>query len=901
MSGKVVAYAALMCILCGGLFAAAEPAFVPGNTRSLKGGAGRSHGPAIQSAARQKPSWPPQRPIRQRPAARTHDLCHRGGRFGDAFMVDTGIVYVPSSSSQYSCGAASNGDGWRVMWWDENYYAAYTSGVGPDGSVLDGAGKVVEGQGGYGPFGTRSIVGTGSGFIAVWTQDYYGIWASRLDSTGGLIDSFLVYENGNEQEEPAIAFDGDSTCLVVWTEYIGNGDIYAIRVTTGGRVLDQQPIPVANQSAQDEMTPVVAFGQGVYLVAWTSASQGWFTWATAKAVRVAEDGAVIDTAVFLRHDATSMQAYPAVAFGDSCFLVSWSEGIEQPDVYAQRLSASGARVDTTAVQLSSGPDYDLMSSIGFGGTRYLVMWEEDDPAGDNSSLRGRRMTSDGVLLDSGLIRWGLDGYDCQSPSVSADQANFLVALTTYDTMHYREAVCCVRIDPDGAVLDTGIFFGLTADAQYYPSGASDGNQFLASWLESRGTGSVVSAARISADGRMVDPVGFTVCSAAGYKSYLSTAYGDSIYLMAWQDQSGSGSIYCARVTSDGRSLDPDGIVVSNTGSYAYSVDVASDGRNFLVVWEDYRSGVNNIYAARISPTGVVLDPDGFAVAAADTFYDEAPVVCFPGPNYLVVWGGNNINNWETNIYGALVNPAGQVVKQRFAVCDQMGDQYTPSVASGPTNSLVVWQDESTYPTTICAARVRSDGVVLDPGGVSVDSSLDSDVSALVNASETGFNVLCRCYDYNWDTTHFSMAQIDTAGHVSQRGEWFALPGSDDGFDAVSCGGAQLLLFSFLADDAQGRYHAVDRLWGRLGDFSGIEQAVGRQPSRVPGGATIVHGVLFVPRSLDPSLARPLLDVSGRKVLDLKPGANDVSRLAPGVYFVGLASNGKPAAKVVLTR
>jgi hypothetical protein len=29
----------------------------------------------------------------------------------------------------------------------------------------------------------------------------------------------------------------------------------------------------------------------------------------------------------------------------------------------------------------------------------------------------------------------------------------------------------------------------------------------------------------------------------------------------------------------------------------------------------------------------------------------------------------------------------------------------------------------------------------------------------------------------------------------------------------------------------------------------------------------------------------LLDACGRKVLDLKPGANDVRALAPGVYFV----------------
>jgi DNA-binding beta-propeller fold protein YncE len=48
----------------------------------------------------------------------------------------------------------------------------------------------------------------------------------------------------------------------------------------------------------------------------------------------------------------------------------------------------------------------------------------------------------------------------------------------------------------------------------------------------------------------------------------------------------------------------------------------------------------------------------------------------------------------------------------------------------------------------------------------------------------------------------------------------------------------------------------------------------------------------------------LLDPTGRKVLDLKPGANDVRHLAPGVYFVREASGVKREAssvrKVVLT-
>ena len=50
----------------------------------------------------------------------------------------------------------------------------------------------------------------------------------------------------------------------------------------------------------------------------------------------------------------------------------------------------------------------------------------------------------------------------------------------------------------------------------------------------------------------------------------------------------------------------------------------------------------------------------------------------------------------------------------------------------------------------------------------------------------------------------------------------------------------------------------------------------------------------------------LLDISGRKVLDLRHGANDVRALAPGVYFVRgpETKDGRPDAalrKVVVTR
>jgi hypothetical protein len=74
------------------------------------------------------------------------------------------------------------------------------------------------------------------------------------------------------------------------------------------------------------------------------------------------------------------------------------------------------------------------------------------------------------------------------------------------------------------------------------------------------------------------------------------------------------------------------------------------------------------------------------------------------------------------------------------------------------------------------------------------------------------------------------------------------------------------------------------------------------------GAAIARGVLKlqVDGGQHSANRAHLLDVSGRKMMDLKPGANDVRALAPGVYFVaaGLGIRGQGLGrirKVVLTR
>jgi DNA-binding beta-propeller fold protein YncE len=70
-------------------------------------------------------------------------------------------------------------------------------------------------------------------------------------------------------------------------------------------------------------------------------------------------------------------------------------------------------------------------------------------------------------------------------------------------------------------------------------------------------------------------------------------------------------------------------------------------------------------------------------------------------------------------------------------------------------------------------------------------------------------------------------------------------------------------------------------------------------------ATVVRGVLNlgVDSRQNTGYRAELLDATGRRVMKLKPGANDVRAVAPGVYFVTVngSRNTVHARKVVVTR
>ena len=83
--------------------------------------------------------------------------------------------------------------------------------------------------------------------------------------------------------------------------------------------------------------------------------------------------------------------------------------------------------------------------------------------------------------------------------------------------------------------------------------------------------------------------------------------GAKCWLVAWREgdvTEGKSEIWCARVSADGKALDPQGLRLAEARNLADRPSVASDGKDFLVVWEDLRNGKDwDLYASRVTGEG----------------------------------------------------------------------------------------------------------------------------------------------------------------------------------------------------------------------------------------------------------------------------------------------------------
>ncbi len=134
----------------------------------------------------------------------------------------------------------------------------------------------------------------------------------------------------------------------------------------------------------------------------------------------------------------------------------------------------------------------------------------------------------------------------------------------------------------------------------------------------------------------------------------AAAFGGGVYLIVWEaGRHEKADLVGLRIDKAGKILDAKPFVVSSAKDEQSRPRLAFGGGNFLVVWQDLRNEKDyDVYAARVSAGGKVLDPDGVAVASGEKNQCE-PAVCFDGRSFQVLW--RHFNGKGYNIHGGRVS------------------------------------------------------------------------------------------------------------------------------------------------------------------------------------------------------------------------------------------------------
>jgi uncharacterized protein DUF3152 len=352
-------------------------------------------------------------------------------------------------------------------------------------------------------------------------------------------------------------------------------------------------------------------------------------------------------------------------------------------------------------------------AVAFDGTNYLVVWQEQRP-GASKDIYAARISEAGAVLDPLGIPVSKAAGSQWAPAVAYDGSSFVVVWQDDRSASTRPDVYGARVSPAGVLLDPG---GLPVSAgpggQVAPAIAGTGAGSLVVWAD----GSDIRGARVSPAGAVLDPAGLTVSAAAGAQLDPAVAFAGSGSLVLWEDHRGGlgADLYGARLSAAGAVLDPAGFALAAAPGDEQNAAVAFDGSAFLTAW-DLGSDVQ---ARRVSADGALLGSGPVSVSAASGS-QVRPALAFDGANYLSAWQDG------LDLDAVRVSPAGAVLGPVAALSTAGQAQLGPAIADGASGSLAVWEDRRAAAgrSDVFGARVDASGDVLDPAGIAIPRARD---------------------------------------------------------------------------------------------------------------------------------------------------------------------------------
>lgn len=558
---------------------------------------------------------------------------------------------------------------------------------------------------------------TADEYLVVWVDNRNSasddIYGQRVDTDGALLGAdFAICTASKDQSKPAIAYNSlANEYLVVWgdgRDQIYSPDIYGQRVDAAGTLWGDNFI--ISDASMSQFSPAVAYNtdHDQYLVVWKdyrAYSDDIY------GQRVGSDGTLAQQGGFAISTAIENQSWPAVAYSTTAhqFMVVWED--QRTDEYAGHIH--GQRVWWPGLPIghefaTSSPGTRKAPAVAYDTREhlYLAVWADD--ADGDFDIYGQFYHRDHYPISSVLHIIDLEGEQT-NPTVAYNQhdRNYLVVFEG------PGGIGAQLLTAQGT-LDRDPFFVWDESGSHWPSVAYTANGdpgqrgFLVLFaVEDNGNGSpAIQSRRITGQG-LIQEYGYVYTSpfpsiSLGWPdlAYNSTA---NEFLAVWQINSGTWDILGRRLGYDGFVLDNLITVTDATrGQLHPAATYNPDDNEYMVVWEDYRSGSDfDIYAQRIDADTDILMGGNVPVATSSPDSNQMrPDVIYADTmdRYRIVWQDDrDAGTLGWDLREQWLGADGSNLGTFDApLVRYLGDQQEPAIAYSEgslyNQALTVWED-----------------------------------------------------------------------------------------------------------------------------------------------------------------------------------------------------------------
>lgn len=158
--------------------------------------------------------------------------------------------------------------------------------------------------------------------------------------------------------------------------------------------------------------------------------------------------------------------------------------------------------------------------------------------------------------------------------------------------------------------------------------------------------------------------------------------------------------------------DTNGTPICTADNEQDKLGMCSDGAGGVIIsWEDTRGTTDDIYAQRVSATGVTLwTGNGTAICTADNDQEFPAIITDGAGGAIICWGDKRDDAGD--IYAQRVNSTGHIQwgNNGTKICNETSQQWGPWVCATTTGDYVIaWTDHRNGYADIYAQRVNSSG------------------------------------------------------------------------------------------------------------------------------------------------------------------------------------------------